>query len=310
MLEPCLAARLAAKSQKSLKFSGLIQRLRPLAHKLTGRLPLCPWPSVLSTLNPRLLGVMPPALDIQEITTDGAFKKLRFGGRHEAWFPANVAITPDMWGEYLCVFWDHPKNAHYYLRHTPVKTGDVCVDCGACEGFFVFQALEAGAAKVICVEAGKAMAECLARTFEKEIAAGRVVVKHAALGALNGTTRFNFDSLNPFGGSVSMPSDQGDIVNVRTLERLLDELAVSRIDFLKMDIEGAEIQAVEGALPVLRRDHPRLAITTYHRQFDYQSLRAMAIAADYQRINPTGLVQRGNETYRPVMLHVWNEIKT
>ncbi len=174
---------------------------------------------------------------------DGTFKKLRFGGRHEAWFPANVAITPDMWGEYLCVFWDHPKNGHYYLRHTPIKTGDVCVDCGACEGFFVFQALEAGAAKVICVEAGKVMAECLARTFETEIAAGRVVIRHAALGALNGTTRFNFDSLNPFGGSMSQPSDQGDMVNVRTLERLLDELAIPRI---KWTSKGRKSRQLKG----------------------------------------------------------------
>jgi FkbM family methyltransferase len=308
MLASCLNGRLAAKSQNNLKFSGLIQRLRPLTCKLAGRLPLCPWRSVLFPLNPRLLGVMPPALDIQEITTDGAFKKLRFGGRHEAWFPANVAITPDMWGEYLCVFWDHPKNAHYYLRHTPVKTGDVCVDCGACEGFFVFQALEAGAAKVICVEAGKVMVECLARTFEKEIVAGRVVVKHAALGALNGTTRFNFDSLNPFGGSVSLSSDQGDTVNVRTLEQLLDELAVSRIDFLKMDIEGAEIQAVEGALPVLRRDHPRLAITTYHRQFDYAALSALARASGYGHIKPVGIAAQdagGNKVYCAGVLHAW-----
>ena len=249
-----------------------------------------------------------PPLDIQEVATDGAFKKLRFGGRHEAWFPANVAITPDMWGEYLCVFWDHPKNTHFYLRHTPVKAGDVCVDCGACEGFFVFQALEAGAGKVICVEAGAVMAQCLARTFEKEIAAGRVIIQHIALGALNGTTRFNFDSLNPFGGSLNVPSDHGDVVNVRTLERLLKELAVPRIDFLKMDIEGAEIQAVEGALPVLRRDHPRLAITTYHRRFDYAALRAMVLASDYGHIKPVGITPYKTETgqtFSPALLHAW-----
>jgi FkbM family methyltransferase len=288
-----------------LKISSLIQRLQPVVRKLQGRLPLCPWSSLFFTLNPRLLGVIPPPLDIQEVAVEGNFKKLLFGGRHEAWFPVNVAITPDMWGEYLCVFWNHPKNAHYYLRHTPVKTGDVCVDCGSCEGFFVLQALEAGAAKVICVEASAVMAQCLARTFEREIAAGRVVIQPAALGALNGTTRFNFDSLNPFGGSLNLPSDHGDLVNVRTLECLLKELAVPRIDFLKMDIEGAEVQAIEGALPVLRRSLPRLAITTYHRPFDYAVLRALAIAAGYHQIKPTGLAERGDGIYRPVMLHAW-----
>jgi FkbM family methyltransferase len=242
-------------------------------------------------------------LDIQEVARDGGLKKLCFGGRHQAWFPANVAITPDMWSEYLCVFWDHPKNGHYYLRTTPVKTGDVCVDCGACEGFFVFQALESGASKVICVEASATMAQCLARTFEREITAGRVVVHQIALGALNGNTRFNFDNQNPFGGSFNQPIDQGDPVTVRTLERLLEELAIPRIDFLKMDIEGAEIQAVEGALPVLLRHHPQLAITTYHRAFDYQVLRALAISAGYRQIRPTGLTGRDDDIYRPVMLH-------
>jgi FkbM family methyltransferase len=208
-----------------------------------------------------------------------------------------------MWSEYLCVFWNHPKNAHYYLRHAPIKSGDVCVDCGACEGFFVFQALEAGASKVICVEASAVMAECLTRTFEKEIAAGRVFIQNTALGALNGTTRFNFDSQNPFGGSLNLPSDNGDVVNVCTLERLLVQLAIPRIDFLKMDIEGAEFQAVEGALPVLHQNHPRLAITTYHRPFDYEVLRALAISAGYHQIKPAGLTDRGGSIYRPVMLH-------
>jgi hypothetical protein len=83
----------------------------------------------------------------------------------------------------------------------------------------------------------------------------------------------------------------------------LEELAIPRIDFLKMDIEGAEIQAVEGALPVLRRHHPQLAITTYHRAFDYEVLQALAISSGYRQIRPAGLTERDDGIYRPVMLH-------
>jgi FkbM family methyltransferase len=163
--------------------------------------------------------------------------------------------------------------------------------------------LESGASKVICVEASAIMAQCLARTFEREVAAGRVVIQQVALGALNGNTRFNFDNQNPFGGSFNQPANQGDPVSVWTLEHLLEELAIPRIDFLKMDIEGAEIQAVEGAFPVLRRHHPQLAITTYHRAFDYVVLRALAISAGYRQIRPAGLTGRDDGIYRPVMLH-------
>jgi hypothetical protein len=94
-------------------------------------------------------------------------------------------------------------------------------------------------------------------------------------------------------------------VEVLTLKRLLAEMSVPRIDFLKMDIEGAEIQATEGALAVLERDHPRLAITTYHRSFDFTALRALLIAAGYRHIKPTGVVEHGDGIYRPVMLHAW-----
>jgi|GEM_PF-7024223 len=87
-----------------MKISGLIQRIRPLALKLVGQLSLCPWATVFSAFDPRVLGVVPPPMDIRVVATDGDFKKLCFAGRHEVWFPINVAITPDMWGEYLCVF--------------------------------------------------------------------------------------------------------------------------------------------------------------------------------------------------------------
>jgi FkbM family methyltransferase len=288
-----------------MKLHGFIKRLEPVTQKLSGRLPLCPWSSVISSLDPRTLAAYPPPLNIEIVSAEGPFRKLRFADAHEAWFPGEAAITPEMWSEYLAVFWNHPKNSHYYLRNTPVKAGDVCVDGGACEGFFVFQALKAGAAKIICVEPSAIMTQCLTRTFEREIACGRVVIRSAALGAINGTARFNFDSLHPFGGSVGQQSGHVETVEVLTLERLLADMSIPRIDFLKMDIEGAEIQATEGALAVLKRDHPRLAITTYHRSFDFGALRALLIAAGYHRIKATGVVERGGDIYRPVMLHAW-----
>jgi len=45
----------------------------------------------------------------------------------------------------------------------------------------------------------------------------------------------------------------------------LDELfQVQRIDFVKLDVEGAELLALRGGAEVIKRDHPRLAICSYH----------------------------------------------
>jgi hypothetical protein len=45
-------------------------------------------------------------------------------------------------------------------------------------------------------------------------------------------------------------------------------LKLPRVDFIKMDIEGAEQKALHGARQVLIRYQPRLAISSYHLKGD------------------------------------------
>ena len=47
---------------------------------------------------------------------------------------------------------------------------------------------------------------------------------------------------------------------------------VSKVDFIKMDIEGAEYDALAGAQDVLQRFRPRLAISLYHRPSDFVTI--------------------------------------
>jgi FkbM family methyltransferase len=49
-------------------------------------------------------------------------------------------------------------------------------------------------------------------------------------------------------------------VRVRTVDGLVRELGLSRVDFLKIDIEGAVPAALRGASETLRRFHPRIAL--------------------------------------------------
>jgi hypothetical protein len=53
-----------------------------------------------------------------------------------------------------------------------------------------------------------------------------------------------------------------------TIDKLVGELKLPAVDFIKMDIEGAEMEALEGAVETVRHFHPRMTISLEHRPSD------------------------------------------
>ena len=51
-----------------------------------------------------------------------------------------------------------------------------------------------------------------------------------------------------------------------------DVVGDERVAFVKMDVEGSELQALMGMEKIIRRDMPILAISAYHRQEDLITL--------------------------------------
>lgn len=55
-------------------------------------------------------------------------------------------------------------------------------------------------------------------------------------------------------------SEPTQIVPLTTIDKVVDDLALQRVDIMKIDIEGAELPALHGAEKVLRRFKPSIAI--------------------------------------------------
>ncbi len=56
-----------------------------------------------------------------------------------------------------------------------------------------------------------------------------------------------------------------DIINTISLDEYIGE---NKVTFIKMDIEGAELRALEGAKKLIERERPKLAICIYHKKED------------------------------------------
>lgn len=242
-----------------------------LGMKLTGKLPECPLARVLSMVSDRKwfnaalerskaevsITGHDPALNIECVrTAERSFwVKQKGEGLDGAQFIAYLLA------EHRWMIRSNPDN---YVRR-----GDVVMDCGAHVGVFTHYALARGASKVIAVEPEPVNAECFRRNFAREIAGGVVILVPKGVWSSESTLELSVATSNS--GMNSVVSDQGGAkirVPVTTIDRMLEDLGVSRVDFIKMDIEGAEREALAGAANTVKRFRPRLMLDSYHRPDD------------------------------------------
>lgn len=57
-------------------------------------------------------------------------------------------------------------------------------------------------------------------------------------------------------------------IELTTLDEVAEELCLDHVDFIKMDIEGAEQLAIRGADRLIKRFMPKWSISSYHIDFD------------------------------------------
>ena len=186
-----------------------------------------------------------------------------------------------------------------------VKPGDVVLDCGAHVGIFTDSALRRSAAKVIAFEIHPVNLECLRRNFAKEIADNRVIVVAKGVWSSESTMDFAFSRENSGMGSLILKSPGSTTIPV-PLTRIgtaLAELQIPRVDFIKMDIEGAEREALAGATKTLRQFKPALALDAYHLPDDAVVLPRVILTANPAYKESCGPCERFHDVYRPHVLY-------
>ena len=157
--------------------------------------------------------------------------------------------------------------------------GDLTLDCGANVGLFAHWAapLIGETGHIICFEPEPMLADILDRNLNRLEGAVKTTIIRSALADRAGEVDFVFDAgcfTTSRIANTTQKAVEGDHstqrhrVTIRTIDEIVTTLNLPRVDFIKMDIEGYEIPALEGARETLHRFAPKLAISAYHNPLD------------------------------------------
>ncbi len=135
-------------------------------------------------------------------------------------------------------------------------------------------ALDRGAALVVGFEPAPENIESYRRNYKVEIAAGRVILVPKGVWDKEDVLVLKRDPNNSAADSFVMlgASRPGVQAPLTTIDHAVAELiaagTLKRVDYIKMDIEGAEQKALDGARETLIKFHPRLSIAAEHNPDD------------------------------------------
>jgi len=158
---------------------------------------------------------------------------------------------------------------NYNLEKLQVKKGDVVIDCGAYIGDTAELYLNQldKECKIYAIEALPLNFKILKKIIKEKNLNKVIVPIEAAISSRNGTYYLssNNNLKDPRATLIINKKNETKAIKVLTLDYLFTKLYPTKIDFIKMDIEGAEKDAVYGGKKIIKTYKPKMVIAAYHK---------------------------------------------
>lgn len=173
------------------------------------------------------------------------------------------------------------------------QEGDTVLDIGAYVGMFSIKASRAvgPTGKVVAIEPSPENYELLKQNCE---GLDNVIPIKKAIWSSNGTERLYY-SRTPAANSLVVAWANYIEVETITLDNLIDELGIGRVDFIKLDVEGAELAVLKGAKETMARG-TRMVIAAYHTAPNGEA-EIGQVAELLGQANYTAMQKRGLRSY-------------
>lgn len=157
----------------------------------------------------------------------------------------------------------HSEKSEVYESLIPLSDKEIIVDLGAYDGDTIREFLTATEGRYEKIYALEPDAKNFRKLTRKTEGMERLELFN--IGAWNKKETLFFDTK---GGRNSHRSDEGTPIEFDSVDNLIND----RVTLLKMDIEGAELQALYGAERTIRAHRPKLYVCAYHRNEDMFAL--------------------------------------
>jgi len=151
-----------------------------------------------------------------------------------------------------------------------IKNGDTVFDIGANYGWYSLNiAIKYPSTAIYAFEPVKKTFDLFKKNVELNCLQERVRLFNIGIGKENGTLEFNYNKDQSGATSLTNLLDRDDVEKVRCAVETLDSFVakqtstggkITKINFIKLDIEGAEYFALQGARDVLERFKPILFV--------------------------------------------------
>jgi FkbM family methyltransferase len=155
----------------------------------------------------------------------------------------------------------HGRKTQYFINDFfTYGKNEVFIDCGAFDGDTVENFLKLPNMDYEQIIAFEPCVENF-KLIEKKFNDHRIMLINAGVYSKDGELYFSEGIVS----EVSTGSKEETNVKVKAIDNLEN---LKKVTFIKMDIEGAEMEALKGAKNTILRDNPRLAISIYHSDED------------------------------------------
>ncbi len=181
--------------------------------------------------------------------------------------------------EYFGTLWRQLSEQYrddVYQKYYKIRKGDIIVDVGAHIGTFAVRAatIVGQEGSVVAIEPEPDNLIFLRKNVQANKLHNVVIVPKAIWSSKDKLKFFIAERTGRHGLINDKDQDPNKFIEVEvdTLDNILKDVGISKIDFIKMDIEGAEIEAYQGMKETLKNNNVKLAIAAYHTHEGWQTI--------------------------------------